>query len=414
MLENTSMKHGHGIMILMLIIPTTSSKIKESLNQPTFVFRRFETNQTKTTTANETAAVVNVTTNVTDWGVTEPPQRAWSITQPGYDIRLPPRDAATRRPVQVLLMAYTDFIETVNEQDGEMVVALFFKASWKDSRVRELLYILRDRPGYRQDMLPMSGRLKERLWVPDLYLPMARRVAIPTIHEPAESVTLQSGGVVQYSAFFVIALKCQMTYRDYPMDVQVCYMDVMSYKYSTDEMQLQWHTDSLQGQKSITTRHFYVAMTLPKVNNSFVLENPDGSMRYVVRLKIQLRRHLTFHLLQTYLPSVMLVFIGWLSLLVPLDFAYGRMVLSVTTLLVLVSIFVTNSHMAPGVNEVRLSSGETPWRHFSCHSNKLMALRHQPPPSHLSRSAGGDGSYTNNFFTLPVPQLHPVNTYFKR
>ena len=219
--------------------------------------------------------------------------------------------------------------------------------------MRELSDVLAGMSGYRQDMLPMSGEMKEAVWVPDLYLPMARRVAIPNIHQPPESVTLVSGGGVQYSAFFVIALKCQMTYGTYPMDVQICHMDVMSYKYSPDEMRLLWHADGLQGHTRSLTKHFDVTISLPRTNSSFVLENPDGSRRHVVRLEIFLQRHLTFHLLQTYLPSVMLVFIGWLSLLVPLDFAYGRMVLSVTTLLVLVSIFVTTSQAAPGVNEVR-------------------------------------------------------------
>ena len=330
----------------MLIIPVARLKLIEGQDQLPAIstIQMLQNNHT-----DQANTALNPTTPDSS---SNPLQRPWSITNHGYDIRQPPRDV-TSKPVLVSMVTFIDFIETVNEQDGEMVIAIFLQTSWSDDRLRELSDILQDMPGYRRDMLPMSGELKGSVWVPDLYVPMARRVTIPTIHEPAESVTLFRGGLVRYSAFFVIALKCQMAYSNYPMDVQACHLDVMSYRYSLDEARLQWHKDGLQGHKKITTKHFHVTITLPKVNSSFILENPDGSTRDVLRLRIFLKRHLTFHLLQTYLPSALLVFIGWLSVLVPLDFAYGRMVLSVTTLLLLVSIFVTNSQMAPGVNEVR-------------------------------------------------------------
>ena len=330
-------------------------EIKGTFGRQRMLSPRQASNQSEAVTTNHTTNP-NITTDAKN-SVDDSQTSPWSITKPGYDIRQPPHDPITGRPVRVHMTAFADFIETVNEQDGEMVMALFLRARWNDSRVKELPEILRGMPGYRKDMLPMSGDVKQYLWVPDLYLPMARRVTIPTIHEPAESITLYEKGIIAYSAFFVVALKCEMTYSDYPMDVQSCYLDVMSYKYSLAEMELQWHPDSfvasLQGHTKIVTKHFLVTIIIPKVNSSFIVENADGSKRHVIRLQIFMKRHLAFHVVQTYVPSALLVMVGWLSLLVPLDFAYGRMVLSVTTLLVLVSIFVTNSQMAPGVNEVK-------------------------------------------------------------
>lgn len=56
-------------------------------------------------------------------------------------------------------------------------------------------------------------------------------------------------------------------------------------------------------------------------------------------VKIDLKRHLGYHLTQTYIPSIIFVIVAWLSFIVPSDIVPGRMVLCVTTLLTLTSMF---------------------------------------------------------------------------
>ena len=56
-------------------------------------------------------------------------------------------------------------------------------------------------------------------------------------------------------------------------------------------------------------------------------------------VKINLKRHIGFHLTLTYIPSMIFVLVAWLSFLVPSDIVPGRMVLCVTTLLTLTSMF---------------------------------------------------------------------------
>ncbi|KAF0294705.1 Gamma-aminobutyric acid receptor subunit beta [Amphibalanus amphitrite] len=276
----------------------------------------------------------------------------WVITKPGYDIRHRPDND---EPTKINISLFHDFIEYVDELGGEMVIKLFVVAYWKDHRMRNVDEVLNEVGGTKESRsLPLPSEMKYRLWVPDLYLPMARRVRVPTIHQPAESVTLKENGTMKYSSFFVISFKCEMHYHNYPMDVQQCDLDIFSYKYASSHLQLLWQRPyGLVGALRINTKHFDVRVMRPKGKSWFLLHGPGGSTKDVLRITYVMRRHLSFHLLQTYLPSIMLVFIGWLSLLVPLDFAYGRMVLSVTTLLVLVSFFVTTSQTTPGTNEVK-------------------------------------------------------------
>ena len=54
---------------------------------------------------------------------------------------------------------------------------------------------------------------------------------------------------------------------------------------------------------------------------------------------VNLQRRLSFHLLQTFIPSALFVWVGWLSFLVPPEVVPGRMVLTITTLLTLTAMF---------------------------------------------------------------------------
>ena len=56
-------------------------------------------------------------------------------------------------------------------------------------------------------------------------------------------------------------------------------------------------------------------------------------------IKLNLHRHLGYHLTQTYVPSILFVFTAWISFFVPSDVVPGRMVICVTTLLTLTSMF---------------------------------------------------------------------------
>ena len=67
--------------------------------------------------------------------------------------------------------------------------------------------------------------------------------------------------------------------------------------------------------------------------------NVSGEIFPGLGVAINLKRHIGFHLTLTYIPSIIFVLVAWLSFLVPSDIVPGRMVLCVTTLLTLTSMF---------------------------------------------------------------------------
>ena len=56
-------------------------------------------------------------------------------------------------------------------------------------------------------------------------------------------------------------------------------------------------------------------------------------------MTVLLRRKISYHLLQTYLPSGLFVIVAWLSLFLPPQSIPGRVTMAMTTLLTLAAMF---------------------------------------------------------------------------
>ncbi|KAK7040075.1 Glycine receptor subunit alpha-2, partial [Halocaridina rubra] len=69
-----------------------------------------------------------------------------------------------------------------------------------------------------------------------------------------------------------------------------------------------------------------------------------------VQLRIILVRNISYHLMNTYIPSGLFVIVSWLTFFIPLDIVPGRMVLTITTLLTMVSMFSTVRQESPKVS----------------------------------------------------------------
>jgi hypothetical protein len=81
---------------------------------------------------------------------------------------------------------------------------------------------------------------------------------------------------------------------------------------------------------------FSTLLWLYQLNNCFVIF--QGVYPGVI-MTILLRRKISYHLLQTYLPSGLFVIVAWLSLFLPPESIPGRVTMAMTTLLTLAAMF---------------------------------------------------------------------------
>lgn len=76
-------------------------------------------------------------------------------------------------------------------------------------------------------------------------------------------------------------------------------------------------------------------------NRCHCISFPPTATYPYIQMSISLSRKVSYHIMNTYIPSGLFVVVSWLTFLIPTDIVPGRMVLTITTLLTMVSMFNT-------------------------------------------------------------------------
>ncbi|OXA56740.1 Gamma-aminobutyric acid receptor subunit rho-2 [Folsomia candida] len=234
---------------------------------------------------------------------------AESLIPSNYSIHEPPptnNSEPTGVDFSVLIMNVRDIKELNEELSLEMNLRIY----WKDTRLSHLA----DRSGDK--FIVLNPKLVESIWMPDIFIDHVKSVQQPALITKPASLRVYPDSSVRYSAR--------------------CNVDMKSYAYSSQIMALDWR----EGKGALLVDflelpNFDVALD---TTQNFMVNTSSGSYSGI-RFTILLRRKLSYHLIQTYLPSTLFIIVSWLSFLVPPESVPGRMALCMTTLLTLTAMF---------------------------------------------------------------------------
>ncbi|XP_031631400.1 glycine receptor subunit alpha-3-like isoform X2 [Contarinia nasturtii] len=235
-------------------------------------------------------------------------------------------------------------------QDREISFDVFLQVIWEDKRIHHR--------NNTTDQKYIELKIEERhkIWVPDLYIRQLREMKVLTLFEEISSLRLYKNSTLVLSLGASIAITCDMDFVLYPLDVQSCPVDFSSYKYSIKDMSFRWKKDNpITFPKDFDEGFF----RLPKYVVSFSTEMEPSILHFndvdhfSARLQITLSREVKSYLLENYLPSTLFVLISWGSFVVVPEIVPGRMVLLVTTLLSLVTMFDTVRNNSPNALELK-------------------------------------------------------------
>ncbi|XP_038215699.1 gamma-aminobutyric acid receptor subunit delta-like isoform X2 [Zerene cesonia] len=229
-------------------------------------------------------------------------------------------------------------VSGVDENKEEITLDVFLQVSWEEMR-------LNVPPGMAFIDLPWEFR--QLIWTPDLYIWQLQTMRILSVLQEMASLRLYANRTVSVSIGATITIKCEMDFVLYPLDVQNCAIDFSSYKYTTEDVRFEWREVAPWFGLGGEQRHEF---RLPKYVVTFVTDKSEHS---AARLQIKLSRELRGYLLESYLPSSLFVIISWGSFCVIPEIVPGRMVLLVTTLLSLVTMFDTVSTNSPDALELK-------------------------------------------------------------
>ncbi|XP_028036799.1 gamma-aminobutyric acid receptor subunit delta-like isoform X2 [Bombyx mandarina] len=240
-------------------------------------------------------------------------------------------------------------VSGVDENKQEITLDVFLQVSWTEDRLNV---------PHRVPFIDLPWEFRQLIWTPDLYIWQLQTMKILSVLQEMASLRLYANRTVTVSIGATITIKCDMDFVLYPLDVQNCDIDFGSYKYTTEDVRFEWREVARwlglgpvgNERSEFRLPKYVVTFVTAKSNHIHIFGEGEHS---AARMQIILSRELRSYLLESYLPSSLFVIISWGSFCVIPEIVPGRMVLLVTTLLSLVTMFDTVSTNSPDALELK-------------------------------------------------------------
>lgn len=236
----------------------------------------------------------------------------------------------TNGSLNVFIGIYVESFGKFQSNDMSFDVDLYLYSSWRDpalSHKNKDLFLVNDK------------HAKNQLWLPDLYFTNARSATFHDVTIPNFNMFIAQDGTVSYSTRVTLNVACALNLVDYPMDTQMCSIRVQSYAYIANQVTVRWfHKDPVQRNPEIGLPEFAIEqMTADYCLGEYKYAITERSYRQdnfsCLDGKIYLRRSIGYHLVQSYIPTGVIVVISWVSFWIDMYAVPARVTLSFTTLL---------------------------------------------------------------------------------
>jgi len=247
-----------------------------------------------------------------------------SILGKGYDKRIRPSGRnITDGPAIIHVNIYLRNIHRIDDVKMEYSVQVTFREQWNDERLR---YV--DSTKGKLNYLTLTDPTK--VWMPDTFFRNEKEAKKHEIIVPNVYVRIYPNGDILYSIRISLTLACPMDLRLYPLDKQVCVLQIASYGWATDDLIYKW--------KDVDPVQIVPGLHLPR----FTLEQYKSAYCNVITntgeyscLKVELifKREFSYYLITIYVPCCMLVIVSWVSFWLDQNAIPARVSLGVTTLL---------------------------------------------------------------------------------
>ncbi|XP_068234329.1 glycine receptor subunit alpha-2-like [Palaemon carinicauda] len=209
---------------------------------------------------------------------------------------------------------------TMNVYDYQ--VDLYLRQEWKDGRLQH--------PNITSPLDLNDPHLVQAIWKPEVYFPNAKDAEFQFVTVPNVLVRISPDGNILYMLRLKLTFACMMELSRFPLDVQVCTMEIGSFSKTTQELNLSWKRgDPIKIYRGLKMPQFNIINNeTDRCHEDFQIGNYS-----CLRALITLERNIGFHLVQSYLPSILIVVISWMGFWMDTDSVPARTCLGVTTLL---------------------------------------------------------------------------------
>ncbi|PAA46086.1 hypothetical protein BOX15_Mlig015174g1 [Macrostomum lignano] len=263
------------------------------------------------------------------------------LTQ-NYDNRLRPNFGT--KVLDIGMEVVIASFDSISEVNMDYTITMYLNQYWTDNR---LAFDIRN----ANKSMTLTGEFASKIWVPDTFIANDKHSFLHDVTEQNKMVRLYGDGRIIYGMRFTTTLACMMDLHYYPLDVQNCTVEIESYGYPTEDVTMQWKNgqSAVDGADRVkmpqfTLEHFEVSTTTISLST--------GSYQRL-SLIFRLRRNVGFFVFQTYLPSILIVMLSWVSFWINHEATSARVALGITTVLTMTTISTGVRSSLPRISYVK-------------------------------------------------------------
>ncbi|XP_046143506.1 gamma-aminobutyric acid receptor subunit beta-like isoform X2 [Osmia bicornis bicornis] len=280
-------------------------------------------------------------TNLENTGVSD---RLENVTQTisrildGYDIRLRPNFGG--EPLLVGMDLTIASFDAISEVNMDYTITMYLNQYWKDERLAF---------SQEEEVLTLSGDFAEKIWVPDTFFANDKNSFLHDVTERNKLVRLSGDGSVTYGMRFTTTLACMMDLHYYPLDSQNCTVEIESYGYTVLDVVMYWKETPVRGVEEAELPQF----TIIGYETNDRKERLATGIYQRLSLSFKLQRNIGYFVFQTYLPSILIVMLSWVSFWINHEATSARVALGITTVLTMTTISTGVRSSLPRISYVK-------------------------------------------------------------
>ncbi|XP_056632859.1 gamma-aminobutyric acid receptor subunit beta isoform X5 [Diorhabda sublineata] len=259
-----------------------------------------------------------------------------------YDKRVRPNYGGP--PVDVGVTMYVLSISSLSEVQMDFTLDFYFRQFWTDPRLA-----FRKRPSV--EILSVGSEFIKNIWVPDTFFVNEKHSSFHMATTSNEFIRIHHSGSITRSIRLTITASCPMNLQYFPMDRQLCHIEIESFGYTMRDIRYKWN----EGPNSVGVSN---EVSLPQFK---VLGHRQRAMEISLttgnysRLacEIQFVRSMGYYLIQIYIPSGLIVIISWVSFWLNRNATPARVALGVTTVLTMTTLMSSTNAALPKISYVK-------------------------------------------------------------
>ncbi|MCP9264143.1 Glutamate-gated chloride channel [Dirofilaria immitis] len=238
---------------------------------------------------------------------------------------------AANGPVIVKVNIMLRMLSKIDVVNMEYSMQITFRERWLDRRLAYENMHITNMPNFLT-----VPHVKNNIWIPDSFFPTEKAAHRHHIDTENMFLRIYPNGQILYSVRLSLTLSCPMHLQLYPLDVQYCDFDLISYAHTVTKLTTNALVTLIQV-LLLLCNLFIIEVTMLLPNNAIM---SDAIMRY--------------YLIQLYGPTTMIVIVSWVSFWIDIHSTAGRIALGVTTLLTMTTLTSSINAKLPPVSYVKV------------------------------------------------------------